>query len=217
MKLTARLCNEVRDFLRAEVVVMDEYEKALAALEEHRGSDYYNRKTREAESERDEGLARARARASEKIDPLLNVLERHLDDVPLVPPTDEQLRALSLLAMKKTITADELRGAARLCADCPAALELLRETAGERGLPLSLPAAKMLSPQAAREHLQSARRSLELLIYEPKNACWSPEFLLADNDDRLLARLCGVWADRSGALNDDYTSALRRALDGNAE
>lgn len=217
MKLTAKLCNEVRDFLRASQAITDEFERTLADIDEMRGSEYHRRRTAEAEAERDEALARCRARASEKIDPLLNELARHLDDAPLVPPTDEQLRALSLLAMKRTITADELRGAARLCADCPAALELLRETAGERGLPLSLPAAKTLSPQAAREHLQSARANVELLIFRPKDACWSPDFLLADTDDHMLARLCGCWADSSGQLNDCFISALRRALDGDSD
>lgn len=217
MRLTARLVNEVRDFLRAELAVENEFEHTVAELDEMRGSEYHRRRTAGAEAERDEGLARARARASEKIDPILDTLERRLDDMPLVPPTDEQLRALQLLSLRKNVSAGELQQCAQLCADCPAALELLRETAGERGMPLQLPAPKTLSPQAAREHLEAARRSIELLVYKPQDACWSPAFLLNDDDEHLLGRLCGVWAGRDGQLSSDYIHALRTALDGGSE
>lgn len=217
MKLTARLCNEVRDFLRASQAIIDEYEKTVEELAETAGSEFHRRRTAEAADERDTALARARSRASERLDPILNTIERRLDDAPLVAPSDEQLRAVQLLSMRKNVSAGELQQCARLCADCPAALELLREVAGERAMPLQLPAPKTLSPLAAREHLQSARRSLELLIYQPSDACWSPAFLLADTDDHMLARLCGVWAGRDGRLNDGYVSALRQALDGDSE
>ena len=217
MQLTVRLCAAVRDFLHAEVAVMDEYEKALAALEEHRESDYYNRKTREAESERDEGLARARASASERLDPIMDAIERRLADKPIVPPTREMLDTLTLLGMRRNISADELKQAATLCSPCPAAIELLREIAAERGLPLQLAAPKTLSATVALEHAATARRTLDTLIYRPSEAIWSAAFLLNDDDGHLLGRLCGVWAGRDGQLSADYVCALRTALDGNAE
>lgn len=213
MVLTQKLIDEARAFLRASQAITDEFEHTVAELDEMRGSAYHRRKMDEATDERDTALARARARASEKIDPILDTLERRLDDMPLVPPTDEQLRALQLLSLRKNVSAGELQQCAQLCADCPAALELLRETAGERGMPLQLPAPKTLAPQAAREHLEAARRSIELLVYKPQDACWSPAFLLNDDDDHLLGRLCGVWAGRDGQLSSDYIHALRTALD----
>lgn len=213
MVLTQKLIDETRAFLRASQAIASDYEEAMNGLAEHRGSEYFNRKSNEAAAARDEAFARARARASEKIDPILDTLERRLDDMPLVPPTDEQLRALQLLSLRKNVSAGELQQCAQLCADCPAALELLRETAGERGMPLQLPAPKTLSPQAAREHLEAARRSIELLVYKPQDACWSPTFLLNDDDEHLLGRLCGVWAGRDGQLSSDYIHALRTALD----
>jgi hypothetical protein len=211
--LVKKLCDEVRDFLRASQAITDEYEKTLAEIDETRGSAYHRRRTAEAEAERDEALARCRARASARLEPILNTLETRLGDAALVPPTDEQLRALQLLSLRKNVSAGELQQCAQLCADCPAAIELLREVAAERGMPLQLPAPKTLSATVAREHLLSARRSLELLIYKPQDAFWSPRFLLADSDDHMFARLCGCWADRSGQLNDDYISALKRAID----
>lgn len=217
MRLTARLVNEVRDFLRAELAVENEFEHTVAELDEMRGSAFFNRKMDEAAAERDTALARCRARASEAIDPLLNVIEQRLDDAPLVPPTDEQLRALQLLAMKQQISADELRGTARLCEGCPSALALVAEVAASRGLPLSLPAPTAISSEAAREHLSTARRSLDTLIYRPSEANWSAAFLLNDDDDHLLGRLCGVWAGRDGRISGDYVRAMRAALDGNAE
>ena len=217
MVLTKKICDATRDFLRAEQAIANEYEHTVEELAEMAGSEFYRRRTAEAEAERDEALARCRARASERLEPILNTIERRLDDSPLVAPSDEQLRAVQLLSMRKNVSAGELQQCARLCADCPAALELLREVAGERAMPLQLPAPKTLSAQTAREHLSAARRSLELLIFKPQDAFWSPDFLLADNDDHMLARLCGCWADRSGKLNDGYISALKAALDGDSE
>ena len=217
MVLTKKICDATRDFLRAEQAIANEYEHTVEELAEMAGSEFYRRRTAEAEAERDEALARCRARASERLEPILNTIERRLDDAPLVAPSDEQLRAVQLLSMRKNVSASELQQCAQLCADCPAALELLRETAGERGMPLQLPAPKTLSPTAAREHLSTARRSLDTLIYRPSEANWTAAFLLNDDDDHLLGRLCGVWAGRDGQLSSAYISAMRAALDGNAE
>lgn len=111
-----------------------DYDKRLAALEQHQGSAYGDE--RMAELERDHGAKMAAAR-SDYGERMGKVLERMKDnserrEQEVVPPTDEQLRTLEAVRMMTTVTPSDYQRYAEQMEGSDVASRALHDMASER-------------------------------------------------------------------------------------
>lgn len=110
-----------------------DYLGRLKELEPMRGSEYFREETRRAREAMDAVLAGCRSYHGE-FRVILDDMRENASNRALTAPSEDQERICRMLAMKNTLTKDDLAGAARACKDSPLALGILDDMAREKGV-----------------------------------------------------------------------------------
>lgn len=109
------------------------YLDRMRELEPMKGSEYYKEEARRAKETMDAVLAGCKSYHGEfRI--ILDDMRENASNRALTAPSEGQERICRMLAMKNTLTKDDLVGAARACKDSPLALDILDDMAREKGV-----------------------------------------------------------------------------------
>lgn len=110
-----------------------DYLARLKELEPMKGSEYFREESRRARETMDAVLAGCKSYQGEfRI--ILDDMRENASNRALTAPTEAQERICRMLAMKNTLTKDDLAGAARACSDSPLALDVLDDLARAKGI-----------------------------------------------------------------------------------
>lgn len=115
--------------------LMSEYEKGLQSLERYRGSEAY---TEDLQKLKDKHEAAMTALIDEYRPAFQTILGGMTDTIgrrSIPAPTADQVNTLSILRMRKKLTADDVARAAQSLKGSRLALDVLSEIAAEHGLP----------------------------------------------------------------------------------
>lgn len=110
-----------------------DHKKKLDRLEAYKGSRGYNDDVAKAEKERKEKIAALQSEYRTKFDSILRGMRETALSRPMAAPSQEQLNLLSALRMRKKVSSDELRQAARTLESSPLALSVLDDIAHDQG------------------------------------------------------------------------------------
>lgn len=138
MKNTTRFYNAVVSYRRDMKTLQDEYAAELARLEQYMGSPYGAEQRKLLDKKTDARREVIRAEHRPIFNSVLADMAATVRSKPMAAPTAEQLAILQLLTMRSSVSREELKQAANACANCPAAIEALREIASKNGLTLGV-------------------------------------------------------------------------------
>lgn len=138
MKNTTRFYNAVVSYRRDMKALQEEYAAELARLEQYMGSPYGNERKKLLDERTDARREVIRAEHRPVFNSILADMAATVKNKPMAAPTAEQLAILQLLTIRSNVSREELKQAANACANCPAAIEALREIASKNGLTLGL-------------------------------------------------------------------------------
>lgn len=193
MRNTERFCKLIRTFLYKLNEIESDYNKAVSDLAEHEGSEYYNEQMEKAKQERVSRLSEARQSIGKDVTDCLKAMAEKAENVPLLPPTEEQLRLINLLQTREKLTEAELRAAAITCKDNPAAMRSLKELQIKHEIisAVVLPSDRM-DAKAAMNTVESLARSAKALLSGDYGFSSKPAALNSLTDDSaLIARMAG--------------------------
>lgn len=108
-----------------------------AKLAKFKGSKGYDEELDKLRQERDNAIADAVAHTAAEFKEALAAMNAKLDNAPLVPPSEEQLRLVSALRMREHLSQSELERAAEQVGDNDASLALVMELAEKHNRILS--------------------------------------------------------------------------------
>lgn len=143
------------EFQRKRAAIMDEYETRIKQLESAKGSQYYIDETKSAESKRNECLKTLRADYGNRFTQVFNAMRNANAGRTMAAPTDEELRLISALKMRDSLTELELTTAANTLKNNAACLSILQELANKNGIMRRYTSADNLSITDADESIKA--------------------------------------------------------------
>lgn len=143
--------NVMSDFQRKRKAARAEYLRKMALYQGAEDTAFYADKREEAGAERWQAVAEAKAAAIENLLPVLDSMRLAARGISSAAPTDDQMRILSVLQMRKHLTQNDLDSAANAMHGNGLALEVLHELARAHDIPENYAsmATKGLAPAAA--------------------------------------------------------------------
>ena len=110
------------------------YEKAMTNLERFQGSEGYTEEVEKLKRQYADALDNLQAKYRPEFKTVLDGMEDAIGRRPAKAPTDEQLRLLNALSLKKQVSRQELEAVANACADNPMCLSIITEIAAHNGI-----------------------------------------------------------------------------------
>ena len=133
MTNTEYLFNAMRKFQDARSTARAEYLATMKKYASAQGSPYYTEQQEKAAKTRREAVEAAKADALGTVNNALSCMRSTSSKRGMTPPTEEQLRILQMLKMRKTVSPAELQAAANSMDGNGAALQVIQEIAQEQG------------------------------------------------------------------------------------
>ena len=110
-----------------------EYFDRMEELKPMAGSEYFKEESRRAREEMDTVVNGCKSYRAE-FQSIIDDMKFLADNRSLTAPTEEQERICRMLAMKSTLTKEDLSRAAKACSDAPLALDVLDDMARDKGV-----------------------------------------------------------------------------------
>jgi len=145
MKNSDAFYSYAADYQRKRAAVMAEYETRLEKLESAKGSQYYIDEKAAAEATRDKELAALKAEYGKQFDTVLKAMQESNTGRTMTAPSDEELRLITALKMRESLTEQELVLASNKLKNNPACLSILQEVAHKQGILRNFTSAKEMS------------------------------------------------------------------------
>lgn len=128
------LYSVLNEFNRFRLVLHDYYAKQIKSMEKYKGSFGYEKDYKKYLKEYKDRLEKGQADAYKDLDYVLSKYKKAVDNYIIESPSDEQLRILQTLSLKKKWTQEELDDIAQSVKDNPLALSVVTDKAKENGL-----------------------------------------------------------------------------------
>lgn len=157
MKNTQRLFEHAKQFQGERAAIVEKHEKELQRLNRYAGSSGYEKELKQEKKRFENELSELQAKYSAHFTSILQLMAHSIDRRTLTPPTDEQMRAVEAIRLRKHVSEEELSRVAQLLKDTPLALALLDDLAEEKG---HLRRFARLCPEMTNE---AARRTIQRL------------------------------------------------------
>ena len=132
MTNTEYLYNAMKRFTDARTAARETYLQTMKKYETAKGSPYYTEQKDKAMKVRNDAVEAAKAECVNTVNNALSLMRKTSGARPMKAPTEEQLRILQMLKMRKTVTPNELQAAANAMDGNGAALAVLNEIAHEQ-------------------------------------------------------------------------------------
>ena len=193
MKSSEHLFLAIKDFTQQYNKIQREYKEGLDALSGFEGSAKYDELSQEAAGKRDAALCALRQQASEKIFPVLDEMEKALENRPLIAPTAEQFAVLKLLETKRAgdlLTEDDCNRAVSALHGSEL-MPVLRKMSRESGFILHNDRLA-LDAGRAQEIVDSLRRGSGNYISGKGGIFTDPERLEGADITEVFSRLAGI-------------------------
>lgn len=156
---TKTFYNLALEFQTKRTALLDEYEQKLEKLKPYDGSKGGARDIKAVNEDFRKRLTTLQEKYSNSLNTVLDGMENEVNKRGVKPVTDEQLRALKMLRMKKNVTREDLDRTAQTVADNPMAIDAVNEIAAEHGVPASY-TSKEMSNTAALKCIDGIRKDL---------------------------------------------------------
>ena len=128
---------KAKSFQDKRAALVSEYEKNIKGLERFRGSAGYDEETKRIKAKLDADLKNLVDEYRPVFMSIIDGMTASVGRRGMTSPTEEQLRILQMLKMKKRPNADDISRAAQSVKDSRLALDILAEIAAEHKLPHS--------------------------------------------------------------------------------
>ncbi len=132
MTNTEYLYNAIKRFKEARAAAREAYMQTMKPYERAKGSPFYTEQQEKALKIRNDAVEAAKAECIKTVDDALSLMRRTSNNRPMTAPTEEQLRILQMLKMRKTVTPAELQTAANAMNGNGLALAVIQEIAREQ-------------------------------------------------------------------------------------
>ncbi|MCD8332223.1 MAG: hypothetical protein LUB63_06865 [Oscillospiraceae bacterium] len=162
MKNTDLFYKIIKDYREGIEEINAHFEPEYKWLERFNDSEYYPSKKEETDRRREKQIAGLRAQKLDSLGACIDMMGRSYLSKPMAAPDDAQLRLLTALQMRESLTADEIRQAAVTLKGCPAATGVLRELAQKNRCSLALD--KELAGGEVQRGIDSLKRNAEAFI-----------------------------------------------------
>ena len=129
MQNTTKLYELINHFMVERAEAREEFLLMKRRYAKAAGSDFYTETMEAARKKREDRVNAAQTAARQAMAEVVQAMTEKADSISMNPPTEEQLRILSLLKMRDTLTKGELDSAANSLKDNAAALAVLDELA----------------------------------------------------------------------------------------
>ena len=139
--------------------VMDKYEKTMADLKPMAGSQYYAEQSKKAEANKKESLDSLIANYGESLSCCLRDMKKANSKRSLTAPSEEQLRLITVLKMKGTLSQEEVMAAANSFSDNDVCLSVLHEIAQKNNIHANIFANSKNLPMTTVENILNATES----------------------------------------------------------
>lgn len=133
MKNTDLFYSLAKEYQDKRGQVMQSFENRSEQLSQMRGSRYFDTEMTKATNEKDAALTSLKREYSERFGAVLSSMDKANRQRKLTPPTEEELRLISLLKMKDKLTEQELDAAANMLKGNSTCLAVLTEIAHKQG------------------------------------------------------------------------------------
>lgn len=133
MKKCEMLFKRAASFQSERGALVAAHEKKLQEISRFEGSAGFRDELKKINSEYEAAVANLQNNYSQDFTAILRMMVDAIHSRSIVPPTDDQTKALEALRIRKKITEDELQRTAHLCGDNPLALQLLDDIAEQQG------------------------------------------------------------------------------------
>lgn len=159
MQNTTRLYETINRFMMERAEAREEYLVMKRRYAKAAGSEYYTETMNEARKKRESRVDAAQAAARQEMAEIAQAMTEKADSIAMNPPTDEQLRILSLLKMREHVTQAELDSAAQSMDGNGAALAVLDELAHKHEI-LVQPYSRFATAGLTADQSKNAIRSI---------------------------------------------------------
>lgn len=132
MTNTEYLYNAMKRFTEVRAAAREAYIQTMKPYESAKGSSFYTEQQEKALKIRNDTVEAAKAECIKTVDNALSLMRRTNNNRPMTAPTEEQLRILQMLKMRKTVTPAELQTAANAMNGNGSALAVIQEIAREQ-------------------------------------------------------------------------------------
>lgn len=132
MTNTEYLYNAMKRFTEARAAARETYMQTMKPYQGAKGSPFYTEQQKKALKIRNDAVEAAKAECIKTVDDALSLMRRTSSNRPMTAPTEEQLRILQMLKMRKTVTPAELQTAANAMNGNGAALAVIQEISREQ-------------------------------------------------------------------------------------
>lgn len=133
MKNTETLYTRAKEYQDKRAEIITAYETRMNELEDKRGSEYFEKESRKAVTDREEALKPLKAEYLGYFIETLNAMTAANTNRAMTPPTEEELRLIQLLKLKEKPTEAELEAAANTLCNNATCLSILTEIAHKQG------------------------------------------------------------------------------------
>lgn len=134
MKNSESYFKTVTDFQKKMAEITNEYTTTMTRATQYRGSEAYRKIETDAASKRDADILALKKETWPRFQSVISDMRMAATNRPMTMPTSEQANLLSVLKMRSTLTADELRQAENVLAGCPVCLSVLDDLAKQHGI-----------------------------------------------------------------------------------
>lgn len=163
MKSSERYYKAVTDFQKKMAEITSEYSDTMNRAAPYRGSDAYRKIETDAASKRDADILALKQECWLKFQQIVSDMRVAAVSRPMIPPTSEQAALLSVLRMRSSLTADELKMAENSLKDCPIALAALDDIARAHNIH-HLVKRKELSTSDVTQHIDNLLHAAQRLL-----------------------------------------------------
>ena len=159
MQNTTRLYEAINRYMTERAEAREEFALMQRRNEKARGSRLYDEALAEAKAKRERRVADAQTSTRQEMAAIVRDMTKKAEAVKMTPPTDEQMRILSLLKMRDHLTQAELDSAAHSMDGNGAALGVLDELARKHEI-LVQPYSKLATAGLTAEQSKAAIRDI---------------------------------------------------------
>lgn len=110
------------------------YEAGVRGLEKYRGSAGYEKDLKKLQEKHEKELSELQSKYSPSLQTILDGMRAAIGRRTMKAPTAEQVNLLSLLKLRRKVTADDTDRIAEAVKDCPLCIDLLQEIVSEHNL-----------------------------------------------------------------------------------
>ena len=154
----------MREYRANLAAINAEFEAGKQRISQYAGSRGYDDELKALAERRAARLAPLRESCAARFNVILHGMRDAVDNRPITPPADEQLRLVQVLSMRdpETISTEELRAAAKACENCNSALGVLEDIARKSGRILY--ADRGLSSDAVQKAIDGLTQNAQTLL-----------------------------------------------------